>query len=123
MLDAAPFGEHQGLIDIEEGMVALRLPHSEPAFTHLSAIAVPRMDEDDEARMARLEGWLDRHLAGWQSAVAEDRRQAGLDLAMTEQSPASASGVVLVEPHLGLSDALIDTTRESVRSALSGDDA
>ena len=123
LLDAAPFGEHQGLIDIEEGMVALRLPHSEPAFTHLSAIAVPRMDEDDEARMARLEGWLDRYLAGWQSAVAEDRRQAGLDLAVTEQSPASANGVVLVEPHLGLSDALIDTTRASVRSALSGDDA
>ncbi len=123
LLDAAPFGEHQGLIDIEEGMVALRLPHSEPAFTHLSAIAVPRMDEDDEARMARLEGWLDRHLAGWQSAVAEDRRQAGLDLAMTQQSPASASGVVLVEPHLGLSDALIDATRASVRAALSGDDA
>ena len=123
LLDAAPFGEHQGLIDIEEGMVALRLPHPESAFTHLSAIAVPLEGEDDEGRMARLEGWLDRHLAGWQSAVAEDRRQAGLDLAMTQQSPASASGVVLVEPHLGLSDALIDATRASVRAALSGDDA
>ncbi|GIS27614.1 MAG: hypothetical protein CM15mP128_3730 [Methanobacteriota archaeon] len=42
---------------------------------------------------------------------------------MTERSGASASGVVLVEPHLGLSDALIDATRTSVRTALSGDDA
>ena len=123
LLDAVPFGEHQGLIDVDEGMVALRLPHSEPAFTHLSAIAVPLDGEDDEGRMARLEGWLDRHLAGWQSAVAEDRRQAGLDLAMTERSEAGAGGVVLVEPHLGLSDGLIDATRASVRTALSGDDA
>ena len=104
-------------------MVALRLPHPESAFTHLSAIAVPLDGEDDEGRMARLEGWLDRHLAGWQSAVAEDRRQAGLDLAMSERSEAGAGGVVLVEPHLGLSDALIDATRASVRTALSGDDA
>ena len=96
-----PFGEHQGLIDVDEGMVALRLPHPESAFTHLSAIAVPLDGEDDEGRMARLEGWLDRHLAGWQSAVAEDRRQAGLDLAMTERSEAGAGGVVLVEPHWG----------------------
>ena len=73
--------------------------------------------------MARLEGWLDRHLAGWQSTVAEDRRQAGLDLAMTERSTEGANGVVLVEPHLGLSDVLIDATRTSVRAALSGDDA
>jgi len=73
--------------------------------------------------MARLERWLDRHLAGWQTAVAEDRRQPGLDLAMTERSTVSANGVVLVEPHLGLSDALIDATRASVRAALSGDDA
>ena len=84
---------------------------------------MPVEGEDDEARMARLEGWLDRQLAGWQSAVAEDRRQAGLDLAMTERSGASGSGVVLVEPHLGLSDALIDATRTNVRTALSGDDA
>ena len=123
LLDAVPFGEHQGLIDVEEGMVALRLPHPEPAFTHLTAIAVPLKGEDDEARMARLEGWLDRHLAGWQSVVAEDRRQAGLDLAMTERSEVSASGVVLLEPHLGLSDALIEASRASVRAALSGDDA
>ena len=123
LLDAVPFGEHQGLIDVEEGAVALRLPHPEPAFTHLSAVAVPREGEDDASRMARLEGWLDRHLAGWQTAVAEDRRQPGLDLAMTERSTASVDGVVLVEPHLGLSDALIDATRASVRAALSGDDA
>ena len=84
---------------------------------------MPLDGEDDEGRMARLEGWLDRHLAGWQSAVAEDRRQAGLDLAMTERSEVGAGGVVLVEPHLGLSDALIDATRASVRTALSGDDA
>ena len=123
LLDALPFGEHQGLIDVEEGMVALRLPHPEPAFTHLSAVAVPQEGEDDASRMARLEGWLDRHLAGWQSAVAEDRRQAGLDLAMTEQSEGGVNGVVLVEPHLGLSDALIEASRTSVRAALSGDDA
>ena len=123
LLDAVPFGEHQGLIDVKEGMVALRLPHPESAFTHLSAIAVPRKGEDDESRLTRLEGWLDRHLAGWKSAVAEDRRQAGLDLAMTEQSEASVNGVVLIEPHLGLSDALIEATRANVRAALSGDDA
>ncbi|MBV18741.1 MAG: hypothetical protein CMA56_02625, partial [Euryarchaeota archaeon] len=68
-------------------------------------------------------GWLDRHLAGWQSAVAEDRRQAGLDLAMTERSEGGVNGVVLVEPHLGLSDALIEASRTSVRAALLGDDA
>jgi hypothetical protein len=73
--------------------------------------------------MARLEGWLDRHLAGWQNAVAEDRRQAGLDLAMTERSPSSKSGVVVIEPHMGLSDAVIEASRASVRAALSGDDA
>ncbi|MBD40418.1 MAG: hypothetical protein CMB11_08665 [Euryarchaeota archaeon] len=123
LLDAVPFGEHQGVIDVEEGMVALRLPHPEPAFTHLSAVAVPREGEDDATRMARLEGWLDRHLAGWQSAVAEDRRQAGLDLAMTERSPSGGSGVVVIEPHMGLSDALIEASRASVRAALSGDDA
>lgn len=123
LLDAVPFGEHQGLIDVDEGMVALRLPHPEPAFSHLSAIAVPRDGEDDASRMARLEGWLDRHLAGWQSTVAEDRRQAGLDLAMTEPSPESARGVIVIEPHMGLSDALIEASRARVRSALSGDDA
>ena len=123
LLDAVPFGEHQGLIDVEEGMVALRLPHPEPAFSHLSAIAVPRDGEDDASRMARLEGWLDRHLAGWQSTVAEDRRQAGLDLAMTEPSPESTHGVIVIEPHMGLSDALIEASRARVRAALSGDDA
>ena len=55
--------------------------------------------------------------------MAEDRRQAGLDLAMTERSPSIGSGVVVIEPHMGLSDALIEASRASVRAALSGDDA
>ena len=72
---------------------------SESAYTHLNAIAVPLEDEDDEGRMARLEGGWTGTLPVGKRAVA-GCRQAGLDLAMTERSE-SRGDVVLVEPHLG----------------------
>ena len=47
----------------------------------LSAIALAREGEDDEARLERLVAWMDLRLAGWSDHVAEDRRQAGIDIA------------------------------------------
>ena len=60
LLDAVPFGEHQGLIDVDEGWSpsACRI-QNRPSRTSAPSPCRSKA-KTTKARMARLEGWLDR---------------------------------------------------------------
>lgn len=112
LVQAVPLRDQHGLVDVAEGCAVLRMPHADSDMTMLSAIALPRPDEEDAMRLDRLEAWLDRHLAGWSTHIAEDRRQGGITVALTSgDAVVDVDGVLHARPVSGLSDAAIDAGR------------
>lgn len=112
LVQAVPMRERHGLVDVVEGCAVLRMPHNDSNMTMLSAIALPRPDEADAERLARLEAWLDQHLSGWSTHLAEDRRQGGITVALSNgEAVVDVDGVLYARPVNGLSDAAIDAGR------------
>ena len=112
LVQAVPMRDQHGLVDVDEGCAVLRMPHADSDLTMLSAIALPRSEEEDVVRLARLEAWLDRHLAGWSTHIAEDRRQGGITVALNNgDAVVDVDGVLHARPVNGLSDAAIDAGR------------
>lgn len=119
LVQSLPMEGHQGIVDPEQGMAVLRLPEASQERSHLSAIALAREGEDDEARLERLVAWMDLRLAGWSDHVAEDRRQAGIDIAHLGGTDVEVvNGVVHVRTMNGLSDAAIEAGRAAGRAVV-----
>lgn len=82
LLTARPLGEKHGIIDAREGAYIVDLANIQPRLNLdgalLSAVMVERPDESSDARMSRLDAFLERTATGWQRHVVHQRKQTSI---------------------------------------------
>ncbi len=124
-LSSRPLEMLHGIIDGDEGAYALDLSNIQPRWglsgAYLSSVMVEREGETGDARLGRLEGFLDTHAPGWRTHVIHRSHQTHVAVQTVGQKPAfdrlADHGILLagewVESEHVLADAAVETGRLS----------
>ncbi|MGB1587757.1 MAG: FAD-dependent oxidoreductase [Poseidonia sp.] len=124
-LAARPLGPLHGIIDAEEGAYVVDTAniqqrwHLEGAF--LSAVMTERPGEDGEARLERLERFIDLHAVGWRKHVLHERKQPSIVVQTVGQKPTfdafARHGVLLAGEWVACEHTLADAAAFTGRQA------